>query len=152
MITTIPNRGKITIGLAVFLLIPAIGCTEQSRKYTKARFGGRESKREYGIWLYSHDREREIPEAIEWITKAAKAGDTSAMYRLASIISAGGDGWDPNPAAVEWFRKGSEAGDRFCMIKLANAYEYGYLGLSIDHREANKWFEAARKAKKPGEM
>ena len=137
---------------AVVLVLCSLGCTEQSRKYTKARLGGREAKRDYGIWLWKYGREREQAEALAWITKAAEAGDTDAMFSLASILSAGGEGWSPNPKAIFWFRKGAEAGDRFSMIKLANAYEYGYLGLSVDHAQANKWFEAARKAKKPGDM
>ena len=128
---------------AVVLVLCSLGCTEQSRKYTKARLGGREAKREYGIWLYRYGREREQAEALAWITKAAEAGDVKAMYRLASIASAGGDGWEPSPTAVYWFRKGAEAGDPDCMGKLAAAYRYGYLGLVKDEKQYRFWMDKA---------
>lgn len=138
--------------ILITILAASLGCTKQSRLHLKAVFGGRVAKREYGEWLFYHGRSRETAEGLQWITKAAEAGDTEAMYSLASIKSAGGDTYGAFPESVMWFRKGADAGDRFCMIKLANAYEYGYLGLTIDKAEANKWFEAARRAKKPGEM
>ncbi len=126
---------------AAFLILVSLGCTEQSRRYTKASLGGREAKREYEIWLYRHGREREIPEAIEWITKAAEAGDVDAMYKLASILSGGGDGWELNSKALYWFRKGAEAGDPNCMGKLAEAYRYGYLGLNKDEKQYRYWMD-----------
>lgn len=118
----------------------------------KAELGGREAKREYGLWLWSKGHDRDTPEAIIWLTKAADAGDVEAMYRLGTILSGGGDTWGPSPVAVKWFLRGANAGDRICMIKLANAYQHGYLGLSKDEAEAKKWFEAAYRARKSGEM
>lgn len=38
------------------------------------------------------------------------------------------------------------------MIKLAEGYRYGRLGLPVDEAEANRWYDAATKAKKPGDM
>ncbi len=137
-------------GTCFIALLLSLGCSERTRMEAKARMGNREAMREYGLWLYSHGREREVEEALAWITKAAEKGDTKAMYDRAMIASSGGR--SSNPVGLYWFRKGAEAGDRFCMIKLANAYEYGYLGLPKDRTEAAKWFEAARRAKKPGEM
>lgn len=125
------------------LVLFSLGCTEQSRKYTKARLGGREAKRDYGIWLWKYGREREQVEALAWITKAAEAGDTDAMFSLASILSAGGEGWSPNPKAIFWFRKGAEAGDPDCMGKLAAAYRYGYLGLVKDEKQFRFWMDRA---------
>lgn len=127
----------------VLILMLSFGCTKQSWMHTKAVLGGKEAKREYGEWLYQSGREREIPEALEWITKAAKAGDTKAMYSIASIASVDGRDWEPNPKAVEWFRKGAEAGDPDCMGKLAEAYRYGYLGLEKDEKQYRHWMDKA---------
>jgi len=128
---------------AVILTLCSLGCTEQSRKYTKARLGGREAKREYGVWLWDHGREREQPEALTWITKAAEAGDVRAMYELGMIFAPGGVTWEPNPTAVYWFRKGAEAGDPDCMGKLAVAYRFGYLGLGKDEEQYRFWMGKA---------
>lgn len=129
--------------------IMALGCSERGRLQFKADMGSPKAMREYGLWLCSKGHDDEFELGIRWLQKAAIAGDNQAMYELGLIKSMGGG---PRPEAVFWFRKGAEAGDRFCMIKLANAYEYGYLGLPKDRAEAAKWFEAARRAKKPGEM
>lgn len=133
----------------ICIAITALSCSERGRLQFKADLGDHEAMREYGLWLWEKGHDRDGEEAIKWLKKAANSGDREAMYRLGTINAMGGG---PSPEAVFWFHKGAEAGDRFCMIKLANAYEYGYLGLPKDRAEAAKWFEAARRAKKPGEM
>ena len=137
--------------IVVFLLIFSCGCTKYDRLKMKAKMGNRRAMYELGvdIWKNTSGRQDEIDKAIYWITKAAENGEVDAMYEIGSIHEMGGG---PKPKAIFWYRKGAEAGDRFCMIKLAKAYEYGYLGLPKDRTEAAKWFEAARRAKKPGEM
>lgn len=133
----------------ICVAIMALGCSERGRLQFKADMGSPKAMREYGLWLWRKGRERDTAEAVVWLEKAANAGDVEAMCQLGMYYAVGGGS---KPEAVFWFRKGAEAGDRFCMIKLANAYEYGYLGLPKDRAEAAKWFESARRAKKPGEM
>lgn len=128
-------------GTCFIALLLSLGCSERTRMEAKARMGNREAMREYGLWLYSHGREREVEEALAWITKAAEKGDTKAMYDRAMIASSGGR--SSNPVGLYWFRKGAEAGDPDCMGKLAVAYRYGYLGLAKDESQYRSWMDKA---------
>lgn len=146
----IPTR-KVVLLVLVAL---ATGCTGHQRLKMKAQMGNPEAMWQYGmdLWEHSTGRKDETDEAIAWITKAANAGQPNAMYDLALIYGGGGGTIGPRPEAVAWLRKGAEAGNRPSMIKLAEAYRYGWLGLPIDKAEARRWYDAADRARKPGEM
>jgi len=137
---------------SLVLALVLLGCTKQSRMELRADLGGREAKREYGLWLLSQGPVRDQPLGMAYLKKAAEAGDGKAMYHLGSILSSGGDSWSPAPEALTWFKKGAEAGDRPSMYVLANAYRYGYMAVDKDDALANHWFAEAAKARQPGEM
>lgn len=143
-------RGPI-IAIRIIVLLPlCFSCNRYQRLGIRAKLGDRRAMYEYGtdIWAHTSGRQDEVDEAIKWITKAAEKGEVEAMYKIGAIHAMGGA---PAPKAVYWFRKGAEAGDRFSMIKLAEGYRYGRLGLPKNQVESDRWYDAASKAKKPGD-
>ena len=145
---------SIKIFCILSLLMFPIGCNKYQRLGVRAKMGDKRAMHEYGceLWAHTTGRKDEVDEAIKWIAMAAEKGEVEAMYKLGLIYDGTLDSGQTTNKSLLWFRKGAEAGHRFCMIKLAEGYRYGRLGLPVDEAEANRWYDAATKAKKPGDM
>jgi localization factor PodJL len=86
-----------------------------------------------------------LPEARRWMSRAADAGDPSAMHGLALYAFRGEGGPQNTAAAVQWFRKAAERGMVDSQYNLALLYEAGS-GVGRDPVQAYKWFSVAARS------
>jgi localization factor PodJL len=86
-----------------------------------------------------------LPEARRWITRAADAGDASAMHGLALYYFRGEGGPQDATEAAQWFRKAAERGMVDSQYNLALLYESGS-GVARDPAQAYKWFSIAARS------
>jgi serine/threonine-protein kinase len=82
---------------------------------------------------------RDTAQAVQWYTRAAQAGNASAMVYLGSMYAAG-DGVLKRPAeALKWFRQAADAGNNVAMDALGQMYFAGN-GVIKDEKQAVEWF------------
>jgi TPR repeat protein len=81
---------------------------------------------------------RNVPEAIEWYTRAAEADDSDAQYALGRLYEAGIDVPRDVGRGVEFFNAAALAGDVRAQYRLALAYERG-VAVPRDRTLALKW-------------
>lgn len=85
---------------------------------------------------------KNVKEALLWLRKAFRAGDTCAAQNIAITYRENGD----LKTAFKWFRKAAEAGDGDALIQLGIHYYWGK-GVKSNPRAAVRSFRAATKAK-----
>ena len=96
-----------------------------------------------GILLGNEHRDRKnVKEALFWLRKAFRAGESCAAQNIAITYRENGD----LKTAFKWFRKAAEAGDGDALIQLGIHYYWGK-GVRKNPREAVRCFRAAKKAK-----
>lgn len=88
-----------------------------------AEAGVPEAQYEYGMYLYR--KQKSIPEAINWIEKAAKNGVVRAQYRLAKLLFDSPWVISDEKKALYWFSKVADKGNdnarrRAALIKLSS--------------------------------
>lgn len=86
--------------------------------------------------------EKNPVEANRWYRKAAEAGNSMAMFNLASnLMSSNGIPKDM-AESNRWYRKAAEAGNTGAMVNLATHLQSGD-GITKDIAEANRWYGKA---------
>jgi len=144
------TKGKFLKTLALALSLIAIMCvtvvageqkydeaTPLAEVQTAANEGNTEAMIVYGMRLMQGEGvDANTTEGLEWINKAADAGDTQAWYVLGVIYA--------NEMGVELdFAK---AGDADCQTSMGMLYEAGDKipsGVKADGAEAAKWYQMA---------
>ena len=96
-------------------------------------------------YKFGYGVEKDEDEASKWQNKAvtqwrtnAKAGDITAMIRLANLYKNGDVVELDKEEAVNWYRKAAELGDATAQLQLALCYRKGE-GVEEDNEEAAKW-------------
>ncbi len=105
----------------------------------KAKDGAQAANNLGWLYLNGFGVDKDIPLAIELFTKAAKAGNTTAMVNLGSIYE--GD-WGNTPdykQALKWYKKAAELGDKDGKFNYANMYHYGR-GVRKNRQKAYTFF------------
>lgn len=86
------------------------------------------------------------PEAIEWIKRAANAGDHSAEYRLGTYYSYPDDPSRPlkhsEQLSLQWIQKSAEGGFYLAQKYLGLHFEDGF-GLPVDKAKSVYWYRKA---------
>jgi len=96
-----------------------------------------------GVVLSNGDGVRkDVDEALSWLRKAFRAGDTCAAQNIAITYREIGD----LRAAVKWFRKSADAVDGDALIQLGIHYYWGK-GVRKNSKAAIRCFRMASKAK-----
>lgn len=96
-----------------------------------------------GVVLSNGDRVgKNVDEALSWLGKAFRAGDTCAGQNIAITYREIGD----LRTAVKWFRKSADAGDGDALIQLGIHYYWGR-GVRKNPKAAIRCFRMASKAK-----
>jgi TPR repeat protein len=108
-----------------------------------AEHGSAPAQNNLGILLSNGDGVRKnVEEALVWLRKAFRAGNTCATQNIAITYRENGD----LKTAVKWFRKAAEASDGDALIQLGIHYYWGK-GVRKDPRAAVHCFRTATKAK-----
>lgn len=105
----------------------------------EAKNGNPAAQRKMGLYYLKADSiERDIPEGIKWIRKAAEGDDTVAQ-RILAMRYLRGDGLEKNYAqALLWIRIGVGKNDGFCQWMLSYCYKHGY-GVEKDISQCLDW-------------
>jgi TPR repeat protein len=85
---------------------------------------------------------KNVEEALLWLRKAFRAGDSSAAQNIAITYRENGD----LKTAFKWFRRAAEAGEGDALIQLGIHYYWGK-GVRRNPRAAVGCFRSATKAK-----
>ena len=85
---------------------------------------------------------KNVEEALLWLKKASRAGNTCAAQNIAITYRENGD----LKTAFKWFRRASEAGDGDALIQLGIHYYWGK-GIRRNPRAAVRCFRTATRAK-----
>jgi hypothetical protein len=85
---------------------------------------------------------RNLEEALFWLRKAFRAGDSCAAHNIAITYRENGD----LETAFKWFRRAAEAGDGDALIQLGIHYYWGK-GVRRNPRAAVRCFRAATRVK-----
>jgi len=87
---------------------------------------------------------KDLPRALELISKAAQSNYAPAMTRLAVLYYKGDMGLARDLAeGVKWYRRAAELGESMAMVNLGYAYEQGQGGLARDDATALDWYRKA---------
>jgi len=108
-----------------------------------AEHGSGPAQNNLGI-LLSNGNEvgKNVDEALLWLRKAFRTGDTCAAQNIAITYRENGD----LKTAFKWFRRAAEAGDGDALIQLGIHYYWGK-GVRKNPRAAVRCFRAATKLK-----
>jgi TPR repeat protein len=91
---------------------------------------------------------KDMSQAVQWFTKAAKGGNIDALNRIGELWAAGLDG-EPNwEEAFKWEQSAAMKGHAAAQLHLARAYQNGR-GVATDSIEAAAWFDLAVQQKLP---
>jgi uncharacterized protein len=85
---------------------------------------------------------KNVDEALSWLRKAFRAGNSCAAQNIAITYRENGD----QKTAFKWFRRAAEAGDGDALIQLGIHYYWGK-GVRRNPRAAVRCFRAATKEK-----
>ncbi|KAK5681854.1 hypothetical protein LTS10_006387 [Elasticomyces elasticus] len=99
-------------------------------------------------------QQRNLNESVVWLKRAAENADKSnphALHELGTLYESTNTIpdvrsklGDPDDAyARELFKRAAGLGYKFSQFRLGQAYEYGTLGLGIDHRASISWYSKA---------
>lgn len=80
--------------------------------------------------------------AIASLTRAADAGDASAMYRLGRMYATGSGVEKDYVEAFNWYKRAAAKGNSDAMYALGEAYEHGH-GVREDIQRAVNWYDEA---------
>ena len=99
-----------------------------------------------GVYLEGRgDITRDVPKALDLLTRAAKSGNGNAMLELASIHQRG-DGIERDQSkAIEWLRKAAEGGEAMAMLALAEA-GYEAQDPNINEERRMQWVKKGLKS------
>jgi TPR repeat protein len=96
--------------------------------------------------LFGKGVEKNVPLALEFLTKAANGGRMGAATRLGVLFATGIQNVPQNDTlAVEWWQKAANGGDVQAQQNLGLAYEEGMFGLASHKRCARVYYKAAAK-------
>jgi uncharacterized protein len=108
-----------------------------------AEHGSAPAQNHLGILLGNGSGVRKnVEEALFWLRKAFRAGNSCAAQNIAITYRENGD----LKTAFKWFRRAAEAGDGDALIQLGIHYYWGK-GVRRNPRAAVRCFRAATKAK-----
>jgi TPR repeat protein len=110
-----------------------------------AELGSPEQAHQYATFLMSPHQNPDIAAAIEWFTRAAKAGYRRSMWELGIMYNDGNRIAQDNDRANYWFRRLADVGSTDGMVLLAMNVQAGY-GASGDPAEAVKLYRTAYRA------
>lgn len=82
-------------------------------------------------------------EAMIWLEKAAKKGDSKAMTALGIAIEKWGDFYNKSKKAAKWYEKAAKKGNEKAMYLLGKMYQEGKLKNGKGYIAAMKWYEKA---------
>ncbi len=85
---------------------------------------------------------KNVDEALIWLKKALRAGDSGAAHNIAITYRENGN----LRAAFQWFRRAADAGDGEALVQLGIHYYWGK-GCSLNPRAAVHCFRAATNSK-----
>jgi uncharacterized protein len=108
-----------------------------------AEHGSAPAQNSLGVLLSDGNGVRKsVEEALLWLRKAFRAGDSCAAHNIAITYRENGD----LKPAFKWFRRAAGAGDGDALIQVGIHYYWGK-GVRKNPRAAVRCFRAARKAK-----
>ena len=83
-------------------------------------------------------------EAVMWLQKAAKTGNSKAMVALGLVIREGSN-YKSKKEAAGWFKKAAKKGNEKAMYLIGNMYEKGEMNYykKVSYIDAMKWYEKA---------
>ena len=105
---------------------------------TLAEWGHADAAVNLGILLINGS-DAECKEGIQWIRKAAEAGNGSGMRNLGYCYAIGKGTERDSKNAAYWYRRSAEAGNIRAMCNLGVLYEFGN-GVEQDYEEAAYWY------------
>lgn len=92
-----------------------------------------------------HEAKGEYPQALALYEKAAKAGDSGAMMRLAAMYSTGIGGITQDiKQSYQWYLKAAEKGNPEGQYQVGLSYARGF-GVEKDEAKALEWLDKAEK-------
>jgi len=107
------------------------------------------SMRNLGIsYLEGNGVEKDLKEAVRWLTKAAEAGDAFSACYLGTLYDSKDGQLNDDAIAVKWYRIAAEKGEIDSMRNLAMCYNEGK-GVPENREKAFEWY---RKAAEAGEV
>ena len=108
-----------------------------------AEHGSASAQNNLGVLLGDGDGVRKnVEEALFWLRKAFRAGNTCAAHNIAITYRQNGN----LKAAFEWFRRAAETGDGDALIQLGIHYYWGK-GVRKNPRTAVRCFRTATRVK-----
>jgi len=82
--------------------------------------------------------EQDYAKAIEWYTKAADSGNTTAMYNIGYMYMYGEGVEQDGTKAIEWYTKAADLGDSDAMYNFGYMYDYGEGGGGTGRHKSNR--------------
>lgn len=96
-----------------------------------------------GVSANCYDEFAEDSDNFHSCEAAAKEGDATAQYVLATLYN-NGQGVEKNSQkAIEWYQKSAEQNNDLAQYSLGIMYEFGDEGLDKNEQEAQKWYRLA---------
>jgi TPR repeat protein len=87
--------------------------------------------------------QRNIPEAIQWLTEAANQGNSLAAYTLALLFQQGEEGIRPDPKlGFEWLTYSAQLNYGMAQLRTADCYQQGK-GCATNAALAHAWYSLA---------
>lgn len=105
-----------------------------------AELGLVDAEAELGDHYLNYDND--APQAVTWLTRAAKHGSISAIKSLAECYNEGKGVDKDRKTAIEWYKKAAEKGDGECQSLVGECYLKGDV-LPLDAKKAVKWLRKA---------
>jgi len=144
---TLVGLGMLVLAAAPSAMASTPNCTPQRdihKLQAAAATGDTDAMVKVGC---SYSLGSEVPKdrakAALWFSKAAEAGNTSAMVHLGMLHENAGLGVPHDEAqAAAWYRRAADLGDTAAMYRLGILYWAGR-GVSQDFVEAHKWLSLA---------
>jgi len=108
--------------------------------YSRARDGNVEAQLKLFVMYYNGDGvEKNIEQAIYWLTKAANQGDVTAQNELGNFYLNGNGVQKDAAQALTWYQKAAEQGYPAAQYNIGAMYYEGD-GVAVDYEQAHFWF------------
>lgn len=104
---------------------------------------------QYNLGIIYSYADRNLPDAVNWLRRAAKTGYAPAQYQLAEYYALG-LGVSKNPAeAKKWYERSANQGLPVAEYYLASVYHFA-VGVPHNDERAAKWYRKAAQTGFPG--
>lgn len=87
----------------------------------------------------AYDNLEEYSKAFTWYLKAAKQGNTDALYNVGNMYETGEGVKQNSASAIEWYTKAADLGDSEAQYKVGSIYDEGEI-TTQNYKKALQWY------------